>query len=265
MKKIILSLIIIIMVTIQYKKEIKGELLYVLHNNETINTIIVFLKKHNIYDQYKHVQTIREEYRLELYQMMKDLHDIMEEAKITYWIEGGTLLGAVRHKGIIPWDDDLDIQMYATDHEKFLVQVVPALKKLGYEYSAFKITSSKTKFKILKGEIPPSCDIFLATEKKGKLDVGDDWKHISVDDLLPLKLYDFGNVTVWGAHNPIPYLDDCYGKTWPNRGVKDLNHSKEEDPSASKMPFVLDGDHFKPGYPLGPLKDNKPLIKEFLQ
>ena len=53
-------------------------------------------------------------------EMLKILHKICEKHNIKYYIMFGTLLGAVRHKGYIPWDDDTDVAMMRDDYNRFL-------------------------------------------------------------------------------------------------------------------------------------------------
>lgn len=52
--------------------------------------------------------------------LMKKLHRFLAEREIKYYLIAGSALGAVRHGGFIPWDDDIDIGMFREDYEKFL-------------------------------------------------------------------------------------------------------------------------------------------------
>ena len=63
--------------------------------------------------------------------MLKDIDKVCTEYGIPYYLGEGTMLGAVRHKGFIPWDDDIDLLMMREDYERFL-QIAP--KAMGDKY-----------------------------------------------------------------------------------------------------------------------------------
>ena len=85
------------------------------------------------------------EYLTKLHQhlimMMDEIHKICLENNIHYSLMGGTLIGAVRHKGFIPWDDDLDIGMMWADYCKF----INVVKKLNHEWLEFEIPNENNK------------------------------------------------------------------------------------------------------------------------
>ena len=64
-------------------------------------------------------------------EILKDIKRICEEHNIIYYLSSGTLLGAVRHQGFIPWDDDIDIEMPYADYKRF---TKIAQESLGKDY-----------------------------------------------------------------------------------------------------------------------------------
>lgn len=170
-----------------------------------------------------------DEYLDKLETMFQNVLNFLNDNDIDYWADGGTLLGAVRDKKHIPWDDDEDIGMDVKNYFK-LLRLIPEFKKL-YDYeiriqidNVIKIVDNKNIYvrDTNEGTTGPrlACvDVFLYIEKKGEFML-DSVKNRKLfknciykkDSLYPLTVYDYGNIKVKGAHKPEQFLDAYYGK-----------------------------------------------------
>ena len=69
-------------------------------------------------------------------EILQDVIRVCDENNIQYFTVGGTTLGAIRHNGFIPWDDDIDIGMLRDDYEKF-IRIAPEKLSKGFTLSHF--------------------------------------------------------------------------------------------------------------------------------
>lgn len=98
-----------------------------------------------------------------------DIADYCEKHDLRYYLSVGTLLGAIRHKGFIPWDDDIDIMMPRPDYDRFLNEYQSPLCDIkkpfdkNYSYPFAKVYDSRTVIienTITKDEIGLYVDVF---------------------------------------------------------------------------------------------------------
>ena len=177
-----------------------------------------------------------------LYKCFYDLHNILVDNNIIYFASGGTLLGAVRHKGIIQWDDDVDLEISSKD-VPLILKLKDTFKKLGYkvvkhsesdEMDWIKINSIKK----VDGKIC-SIDLFPIYIEEHRTHFESEFTsriwpkaYHKLKDLFPLKQLKFGSGVIICPNNPLPYLDRTYGKSWKKVGyiTMDKNHYQLDKP-----------------------------------
>ncbi len=156
-----------------------------------------------------------------LYDITKKTIDILDKAKIDYWAEGGTLIGVMRSKGFIPWDDDVDISMDIKDKPR-LMKLKDKFKELKLDLVGVgryvKVKHPKNKrvwidIFFLNNGIYPQKHYAIYNYKPG--------------ELYPLKKGKFGPLKMKVANKSGKYLDRCY-KDWRTIAYIYNHHTKDK-------------------------------------
>ncbi len=125
------------------------------------------------------------EIQLSMLDILKFFHELCEEHGLTYYLAYGTLIGAIRHKGFIPWDDDADIWMPREDYEK-LKQV---FEKEGWFIGPYKLClrANTEKYEFYLPRISDTRYSYMATGSKNN--IGDMGTFI---DIYPMDTFEEG-------------------------------------------------------------------------
>ena len=165
-----------------------------------------------------------------LYLLGRIISRVFKDNDIPYWATGGTLLGCVRHKGLIPWDDDIDISVMET-HQQKLEQMTDVLLDnqlvLTDTFFGFRLhhrIESKFVSETAKYGMP-FCDITIMRHNRKNRTI--ELKHQSARDLWKNEFYlpaeveclqemIYGDFEFLAPSDPLPYLfrfygDDCLG------------------------------------------------------
>lgn len=208
-----------------------------------MNLIHILLIILSIYLIYLYCQQTEEFTPVEVLSNYKDIKSTLDlfrkvvvflkENQIEYWMIGGTLLGTIRDKGMIPWDDDVDISVVKKNIPKLLAQK-DKLKKLNMGiaewFGGYKIYDLNGKPIKGKDFLYPFVDIFVMIDGKNNDYIYEKpitrsyWDdHYFKNELFPLREYLFEDFYVYGPNDPIPFLHRTF-PNWENIAMKTYDH-----------------------------------------
>lgn len=128
---------------------------------------------------YLNEETLRKLQMVQL-EMMAEVDRICRKHNITYQLFSGTLLGAVRHKGFIPWDDDLDICLIRDDYEKLMTVLLEEMN------DSFFLQIPETDKNYVHS--------FARVQKKNTTLVQQAWEHIEMSKKIFIDIYPLDDI-----------------------------------------------------------------------
>ena len=206
---------------------------------------------------------------LKIYQLVYDFQTVMNRSQIPFFFTSGTLLGAVRHGGLIPWDDDADCYMLKEHRVDFEENIIPLLKGLGYVVrNADSPVAPCYKVDVReKGKLITFLDVHFMDkdEEKEEYYFKSTWPvlqriRLKHEDIFPLQMVKFGEINITTVNNVNKILTQPYGENWRTH-VKKYNHlykrllTPEDKKTQRAKPHDL-----LPAGPFGPIK-NDVIIK----
>ena len=156
-----------------------------------------------------------------LKKILTDLSEVLDNYNKKYFIIWGTLLGAVRHKGFIPWDTDIDIGILRNDFEEISKILTDNLENKYYidfskvkKENVIRVCLSKTNNLHI--------DIEIWDEDINTLSYKDEKNEYvyKKDYFFPMKNYKFENLYLPGPNKEELILEEYYGKNFKNIGYK---------------------------------------------
>lgn len=145
---------------------------------------------------------------------MKDIDKICRENGLKYYLHAGTLLGAINHKGFIPWDDDVDITMFRRDYEK-LVEIINRDYKDKYFFQTYESDKYYRNNRAVLRILGTRLKFQHETEKIEHQEIGVDIAPLyAVPDSRILQKIQQGLIWILDAAVQIKYKDIIPQKIW---------------------------------------------------
>lgn len=220
-------------------------ILYLFNENNSIEKYDILDLDKEISDKLTYVQ------KIELIKLLKIIHKELSENNIFYCICGGSLLGAIRHKNIIPWDYNGNVFILQKD-----IDIFESINWNKYGCSIYKnlngyklyFTDGKQSYEnnIYQKWNYPYININVFFEKDNKIipinQLNQNLKQINYFDkseLFPLKQYQLDDVILYGPNNPYPYLNGYFGIGWEIYGKAQIDVLTQKNKKNNIIEFSI--------------------------